>query len=75
MTTVATRPTMAKKKSEDAPSTLSVKLHMDVIEAARIVSAYRNETITDLLSNALRPILAKMEKAEVEKRGREAGSK
>lgn len=56
--------------ADDKPKTqtLSVKLHMDVIEAARIVSAYRNESMTDLLSEALRPILAEMEREEVAKR-------
>ena len=56
--------------ADDKPKTLSAKLPMDVIEAARIVSAYRNESITDLLGDILRPILAKMEREEVAKRAK-----
>lgn len=55
---------MPAKKS----STLPVKLHMDVIESARIVSAFRGEPMQDMLSNILRPILAKMEQQEMDKR-------
>jgi hypothetical protein len=57
-------PTMTAEK----PKTLSVKLHMDVIESARIVTAYKNETMTDLLSDLLRPALARLEREEVAKR-------
>lgn len=57
-------PPVAEEKSK----TLSVKLHMDVVEAARIVSAYRNESMTDMLSEMLRPLLTKMEQLEVAKR-------
>lgn len=48
--------------------TLSVKLHLDVIEAARIVAAYSNVTITDLLSDILRPILDEMEDEAIQRR-------
>jgi hypothetical protein len=54
--------------TDDKPKTLSVKLHVDVIESARIVAAYRNETMTDMLGEILRPVLAKMEREEVAKR-------
>ena len=64
-----------KKSSEDKPATLSVKLHMDVIETARIVAAYRNEAITDLLSDILRPILLGLEQEETAKRARVTGKK
>jgi hypothetical protein len=60
---------------DEKPKTLSVKLHTDVIEAARIVGAYRNESMTDMLSDILRPILAKMEQEEVSKRTKPARSK
>jgi hypothetical protein len=53
----------------EKPKTSSVKLHFDVVESARIVSAYRGETITDMLSDLLRPMLAKMEQEETVKRG------
>lgn len=64
MTTAALDRLMA----DDKPKTLSVKLHLDVIEAARIVAAYRNDSMTDMLSDILRPILAQMEQDEVAKR-------
>jgi hypothetical protein len=54
--------------ASEKPKTLSVKLHMDVIESARIVAAYRNESMTDMLSNLLRPVLARMEQEEVARR-------
>jgi hypothetical protein len=66
MTTLLLDAPMPDEKSK----TLSVKLHTDVIESARIVSAYRNESMTDLLSDLLRPILAKMEQEEMAKRSR-----
>jgi hypothetical protein len=53
--------------------TLSVKLEMDVIESARIVTAYRGESMTELLSGILRPILAKMEQGEAAKRAKATG--
>lgn len=57
--------------SEEKSKTLSVKLHLDVIESARIVAAYRGDAMTDMLSDILRPILAKMEREEVTKRSKE----
>jgi hypothetical protein len=45
---------------------------MDVIESARIVAAYRGEQISDMLSDILRPILAKMERDEMDRRIRSA---
>jgi hypothetical protein len=60
--------TLEEPMASEKPKTLSVKLHMDVVEAARIVSAYRNEQIADLLSAILRPALARMEREEVAKR-------
>jgi hypothetical protein len=60
-------PPMSDKKA----STLSVKLHMDVIESARVVAAINNESMTDLLSGILRPVLTKMEEEAVRKRGSE----
>lgn len=62
--TLEAKPTMA----DDKPKTLSVKLHIDVIESARIVAAYRNESMTDMLSEILRPVLTKMERDEVTRR-------
>lgn len=46
----------------EKPRTLSVKLHMDVVESARIVAAFQPDTtMSDILSDILRPILARME--------------
>jgi hypothetical protein len=56
--------------SSEAPETSSVKLHIDVVESARIVVAYRGGTMTDMLSDILRPILAKMEREAVAKRSK-----
>lgn len=70
MTTLLMDAPMTDEKSRS----LSVKLHIDVIESARIVSAYRNESMTDMLSNLLRPALARMEQEEMAKRsGRPKG--
>lgn len=61
--------------ADEKPKTLSVKLEMDVIESARIVAAYRGETMTEMLSAILRPILAKMEQEEAAKRQKRAPKK
>ena len=66
MTTELLDPPMAEEK----PKTLSVKLPVDVIESARIVAAYRNATMADVLGEILRPILARMEQEEIAKRTR-----
>ena len=66
MTTETLDPPMAEEK----PKTLSVKLPVDVIESARIVAAYRNATMADVLGEILRPILARMEQEEIAKRTR-----
>jgi hypothetical protein len=65
MTVAIAERTMA---SEKEPKTLSVRLHMDVIKSARIIAAYQGVQMTDLLSDILRPILARIEKQEVDKR-------
>jgi hypothetical protein len=57
--------------ADDKVKTLSVKLRIEVIESARIVAAYRNESMTDMLSDILSPVLTKMEQEEVAKRTRE----
>jgi hypothetical protein len=60
--------TLDRPMADEKPKTLSVKLRMSVIESARIVAAYRNEPIADMLSDILEPILSKMEREEVAKR-------
>jgi hypothetical protein len=42
-----------------------VKLHADAIKLARIASAYRGQTMTDMLSDILRPILEEIIAEEV----------
>jgi hypothetical protein len=65
-----TMPMLDPPMADEKIKNLSVKLHMDVIEAARIVSAFRGETMTDMLSDILRPILARMEREETTKRAK-----
>ena len=67
-TTGAPAPVDAPPMSDDKPKTLSVKLHLDVIESARIVAAFTGETMTDLMSDILRPALAKMETEAIARR-------
>jgi hypothetical protein len=64
MTTLLASEPMADEKSK----TLSVKLHMDVIESARIVAAIRNVSMTDMLSDMIRPQLVEMERHELSRR-------
>jgi hypothetical protein len=45
--------------------TLSVKLEMDVVESARVVSAIRGHSMTELLSALLRPLLAELEQEDL----------
>ena len=63
-----TTATLEAPMADEKPKTLSTKLPIDVVETARIVSAYRNEQIGDMLGDILRPVLAEMERAEVIKR-------
>jgi hypothetical protein len=59
----------------EKPRTISVKLELDVVESARIVSAYRGESMTELVSRILRSILAKMEQEETTKRAKKLNRK
>ena len=61
--------------SAPKPRVQSVKLEMDVIESARIVASCRGESITEMVSGILRPILAEMERDEMQKRLRRTTSK
>ena len=51
MSTATLEPTMADEKQK----TMSIKMPLDVIESARIVSAFRGETMADLMGAILRP--------------------
>jgi hypothetical protein len=61
--------------TEKKPTTLSVKLDMDVIESARIVAALRGVTMTHLISDMIRADLARMEQEEIAKRAKPPKSK
>lgn len=54
--------------SKERPKTLSVKLPMDVIEQARVVAAVENVTISDLLAEIIRPVLARREQEALARR-------
>jgi hypothetical protein len=60
--------TLELPMADEKPKAMSIKLPMDVIESARIVSAYTGETMADLLANILRPILAEMEREQIARR-------
>lgn len=62
---------MGRPMAEEKAKPFSVKLHPDVIQSARIVAAYKEVSMQDLLSDILRPILSKMEADEFAKRSRE----
>lgn len=51
--------------TDDKPKTLSVKLRYRAVELARIVAAYRNEQITEMLSDILEPVLEEMHAKEI----------
>jgi hypothetical protein len=55
----------------DKAKTVSVKLPIDVIDSARIVAALRNQAMSDLMSDILRPALARMERKELARRSQE----
>jgi hypothetical protein len=46
----------------------SIKLPMDIVESARIVSAYQGVAMADLLADILRPVLRRLESEEMAKR-------
>jgi hypothetical protein len=66
------RPKMAKQRA-NKPVLESVKMPADVMESARIVAAYTGESMSDMLGNILRPILARREKEEAAKRAKSRG--
>ena len=56
--------------ADDKTKTVSVKLATDVVKTARIVASYRDEHMTTMLSDMLRPLLSKIERDEVSKRAK-----
>jgi hypothetical protein len=51
-----------------APKTVSIKMPADVVESARVVSALRGVSMTDMLGDYLRPLLSQWEDEEIRKR-------
>ena len=49
--------TMDVPMAGEKPKTLSIKLSADVVESARVVAALRGVSMTDMLSDYLRPTL------------------
>jgi hypothetical protein len=58
---------MAGLLMTEKPKAIPVKLHADVVKLARIAAAYRGGTMTNLLSDYLRPILTKIVEEEASK--------
>jgi hypothetical protein len=67
MTTALRDAPMAKKKGT------SVQIDDDVVKSARLVSALTDKPMSTLISDLLRPVLAKMENDELAKRTRPKG--
>jgi hypothetical protein len=65
--------TQARDRNDVAaePKGLPVRLDMDVIRSARIISAIRNQPMSDMLSEILRPILETMEQEAMSERMKE----
>jgi hypothetical protein len=57
--------TMTTEKSE--PPSMSVRLPLDIIRTARVVTSFRGGAMSDLLADILRPILEKMKQEEIAK--------
>ena len=68
MPTELLEPQTMTTQNPRTPDTQSVKLKLDVIQSARIVASCQGVSITDLLSDILRPLVAKMEREEMTKR-------
>ncbi len=58
---------MAKKKG------VSVQIDDDVVKTARLVAALTDQSMSTLISDILRPVLAKMEAGELAKRAKPKG--
>ncbi len=58
---------MAKKKLVNSRPSTSVKLHDDVLEMGRIIASLKKVTITDLISDTLRPLFEEMQQEEATK--------
>jgi hypothetical protein len=63
-------PPVAKKKKG-----ISVQIDEDVVKSARLVSALTDKSMSTLISEILRPILARMESEEMVRRMKPKGGK
>ncbi|QEH33953.1 hypothetical protein OJF2_24860 [Aquisphaera giovannonii] len=57
---------MARPKS--SRNDVQVKIDANVAQTAKIVAAYRDTTVAELVSEILRPILEQMEQEEIARR-------
>ncbi|MGP0070173.1 MAG: hypothetical protein ACLQGP_42065 [Isosphaeraceae bacterium] len=64
MSTMLLESPMSAEKSK----TLSIKLASDVVETARVVAALRGVSMTDMLSDMIRPTLKEWEEEEIQRR-------
>jgi cell pole-organizing protein PopZ len=64
MSTALLETPMSAEKSK----TLSIKLATDVVESARVVAALRGVSMTDMLSDMIRPTLKEWEDEEIQRR-------
>ena len=53
---------------DEKSKTLSIKLATDVVETARVVAALRGVSMTDMLSDLIRPTLKQWEEQEIQRR-------
>jgi hypothetical protein len=60
--------TMDVPMAGEKPKTQSIKLATDVVELARVIAALRGVSMTDMLSDYLRPTLVQWEREEIKKR-------
>jgi hypothetical protein len=65
---------MAKRRA-DRPVLESVKIRSDVMDSARVVAVLTGESIADMLSDILRPVLARREREEVARKAKDLGTK
>jgi hypothetical protein len=72
-TVIASRPMPAKRKLSANQDQVSIKIAKDVVEVARVVAAAENVTLSDLVSDALRPLLVERRRALSEKWSKEGG--
>jgi hypothetical protein len=60
--------TLDSPMEDEKQKMISVKMPADVLESARILAAFRGVTMTDVMAEVLRPILAETVQQEMTKR-------